>query len=260
MKASILKLLRNALPPLVVAILVVAVWDGLVRWNEWQPFYLPAPLRVAQAVVENFKSLASATGVTALAALCGFAGSLIAGTLIAFTFSQSKMIRVSCYPYAIFLQTVPIVAIAPLIISWFDYGFQSVCIVAFIISLFPVITNATAGMLAVDPDLLDLFRLHNASRWQVWIGLRLPASVPHIVTGARISSGLAVIGAIVGEFFAGHSGDWYGLGNVITVAISQLKTPYLLAAVIASTLLGLVIFATMSFLSSTILARWYDHE
>jgi len=108
--------------------------------------------------------------------------------------------------------------------------------------------------------LIDLFRLYRAGRWQIWIKLRLPAAVPQIMTGARTSSGLAVIGAIVGEFFAGYSHDQFGLGYLIMMTSSQLKTAELFAAVIASTLLGLTIFGAISLLSLTILSRWYDHE
>ncbi|MHC4877318.1 MAG: ABC transporter permease [Planctomycetota bacterium] len=244
--------------PLVVLLLIGVVWQGCVWWFEIEPFLVPGPFRVLEAATENATKIASATERTALAAIGGFVASLAAGTLIACGFSQSRLIRTSCYPYAIFLQTVPIVAIAPLIITWFGSGFRSVVIVAFIISLFPIITNATAGMLAIDPDLRDLFRLHRASRLQVWMKLRLPNSVPHILTGAKTSSGLAVIGAIVGEFFAGYGSEDYGLGYLILQTSNQLRTAELFACVIASTLLGIAIFASMSLINATILSRWYD--
>ena len=244
--------------PILVLLLIGAVWQGCVAAFDLKPFLLPGPLKVLEAATSNAAKIAAATGRTALAAVGGFLASLAAGTLIACGFSQSKLIRTSCYPYAIFLQTVPIVAIAPLIITWFGSGFRSVVIVAFIISLFPIITNATAGMLAIDPDLRDLFRLHRASRLQVWLKLRLPNSLPHILTGARTSSGLAVIGAIVGEFFAGYGSDDYGLGYLILQTSNQLRTAELFACVIASTLLGITIFASMGVIHATILRRWYD--
>jgi len=254
------RLSGQIVPPLLLAMVCVVAWDTLVVLSETPAFLVPRPGEVAHVAAQNFRRLAGATGVTAMAALSGFTASLILGAAIACAFSQSRFIRISGYPYAIFLQTVPIVAIAPLIITWFGNGFQSVVIVAFIISLFPIITNATSGMLAVDPDLIDLFRLYRAGRWQIWIKLRLPAAVPQIMTGARTSSGLAVIGAIVGEFFAGYSHDQFGLGYLIMMTSSQLKTAELFAAVIASTLLGLTIFGAISLLSLTILSRWYDHE
>ena len=193
-------LLRTFAPPLILALAIAAVWQFCVWWFRIPKFVLAGPLQVISALGEHFNEIARATGVTALAALSGFAASLVVGTLVSFAFSQARWVRLSCYPYAILLQTVPIVAIAPLIIIWCGYGFRSNIIIAFIVSLFPIITNATTGMLAVDPDLVDLFRLHRAGRMQMWIKLRLPSAVPHLLTGARTASGLAVIGAIVGEF------------------------------------------------------------
>lgn len=257
-RSSAAQLLRKTLPPIITLVLVVIAWDLVVRIWRLPPFLLPSPENVVAAAWKKRQALSSATAITALAAFCGFLSSLLIGTLIAFGFSQSRAIRASGYPYAIFLQTVPVVAIAPLIVNWFGNGLQSVIIVAFIVSLFPVITNATTGMLSVDPDLLDLFRLHRASRWQQWIKLRLPNAVPHILTGARTASGLSVIGSIVGEFVVGYGNQWVGLGYLITTAQSQLKTADLLASVFASTLLGLSIFAAMNVLSQTVLARWYD--
>jgi NitT/TauT family transport system permease protein len=145
-----------------------------------------------------------------------------------------------------------------LIITWFGYGFQSVVIVSFVISLFPIITNATTGMVAIDPLLLDLFHLHNATRWQILCKLRLPNSVPYIVTGAKTSSGLAVVGAIVGEFFVGAGMGRFGLGFLIRQKLELLQTPEMFAAVIASTLLGVVIFASISLTGATVLAQWYN--
>jgi len=258
MKESLRKRLGAAVPPLLFFLLVVAVWQLIVTWFDLPVYLLPGPWRVARAAAEGLPKIAEATAITAAAAACGFVASLLIGTLIGFLFAQSAAIRSSCYPYAIFLQTVPIVAIAPLIITWFDYGFHSVVIVAFIISLFPIITNATTGMLAVDPPMLDLFRLYDASRWQILTRLRLPNSVPYLVAGAKTSSGLAVVGAIVGEFFVGAGMDRFGLGFLIRQKLEQLRTAELFAAVLASTLLGVVIFAAVSLTGANVLSRWYN--
>jgi NitT/TauT family transport system permease protein len=228
-----------------------------VRFGHIESYLLPSPLAVARVAWTKRAELFGALTLTAACALCGFAASLVVGTLIAVTFSFSRVIKASGYPYAIFLQTVPIVAIAPLIVVWCGYGFQSVALIAFIISLFPIITNATTGLTNVDRDLVDLFELHNASRWQVLFKLRLPSAVPYLVTGARISSGMAVIGAIVGEFFAGYGATRYGLGYVIMQATNQLKTNELFAAVIASTALGMAVFTIVNIVGATVLSRWY---
>jgi NitT/TauT family transport system permease protein len=252
------QLFDKLLPPVILFLAVVTVWQAAVAFWRIKPILLPSPLLVAQALAQNSGKLAQAAGYTGAAAGLGFVASLVVGTLVAFTFSQSRWIRSSGYPYAIFLQTVPIVAIAPLIVHWFGYGFQSVVLTSFIISLFPIIANATAGLLAIDPDLLDYFRLNNASRWQVLWKLRLPSAVPALCTGAKTACGLSVVGAIVGEFFAGYVGKRFGLGYLILLTKDQSKMAEMFAAVLTSTLLGVAIFSAVSFLTATILHRWYD--
>ncbi len=191
MKRSPRTVLTAVLPPIVLFAVVVLVWQAVVRIWAVPAFLLPSPTDVVAAARENSAKLAWATGMTAAGAASGFVVSLILGVLIALVFSQSAIIRRSFFPYAILLQTVPIVAIAPLIVLWSGTGFRSVVLVALIVSVFPIITNATAGLTAIDPDLVDLFRLHNASRWQTLFKLRLPSAVPSTVTGAKTSSGLA---------------------------------------------------------------------
>jgi NitT/TauT family transport system permease protein len=251
-------LVQTALPPLVLFALVLLAWQGIVTWFEIKPFLLPGPLGVAATIRDSAGRLTQALLFTGAAALCGFGLSLLVGTLVAFAFSQSRILRTSWYPYAIFLQTVPVVAVAPLIVLWLGYGFQSVVVVAFILSLFPIITNATAGLLTIDPDLVDLFRLNNASRWQVLWKLRFPNAVPAICVGAKTSSGLAVVGAIVGEFFAGYGTKQFGLGYLIRAATDGFQSDALFAAVLMSTLLGIAIFGVVTLTGAAILARWYD--
>lgn len=258
MKRVLWRLLDQVAPPVMLFLVVVAVWHLAVVVWEIKPVLLPGPLLVVKAIGQNLGKLVQAAGYTGAAAGLGFLSSLAAGTLIAFAFSQSRWIRSSGYPYAIFLQTVPIVAIAPLIVRWSGYGFQSVVLTAFIISLFPIIANGTAGLMGIDPDLLDYFRLNNASRWQVLWKLRLPSAVPALCTGAKTACGLSVVGAIVGEFFVGYVGKRYGLGYLILMTSTSNKMAELFAAVLASTLLGVAIFSAVSLLTVTILQRWYD--
>jgi len=244
-------------PPLGLLMLVIVSWDLATRLFQIKKFLLPSPLDVCQAAVARGSDLCQATILTGAEAMCGFGLSLVLGTLLACVFSQSRIIRSSVYPYAIFLQTVPIVAIAPLIVIWFGTGFHSVVLVSFIISLFPVLTNATAGLIQIDSDLIDLFRLNRATRLQILIKLRLPHAVPHIIVGARTASGVAVIGSIVGEFFAGYGTQHHGLGYYIMYTAQQLKTDLLFASVFASTLLGIVIFSATNLTGAAILRQWY---
>lgn len=249
-------LLLTVAPPCVLAALVCGLWQWATWALEMPRYLLPGPVQVARAAWNEGAALWSASVRTGAEAVCGWALSLAAGLLLSLGFSQSRIIRNSMYPYAIFLQTVPIVAIAPLIVTWCGTGFQSVVLVSLIVSLFPIITNGTAGLTQVDRGLLEVFQLYGAGRWQTLCKLRLPHAMPYIVTGARTSSGVAVIGAIVGEFFAGYGSEEFGLGYFIMHTAQQLKTDLLFACVLASTLLGLLIFSATSGLGALILRHW----
>ncbi len=258
MKRIVTWLIQTVLPPLALFALVAGVWQWFVVAYRVKPYLLPSPLAMGTALVHDASLLGSAVLYTGTAALLGFGASLLLGTSIAFAFSQSRILRSSGYPYFIFLQTVPIVAIAPLIVRWCGNGFHSVVLVAAILSLFPILSNATQGLLQIDSNLLDLFRLNNASRWQMLTKLRFPSAVPSICAGARTASGLAVVGAIVGEFFVGYGSKRFGLGYLINSTNDQLQIDRLFAAVLTSTLFGIAIFALVNLASATILRRWYD--
>jgi NitT/TauT family transport system permease protein len=255
-RSRLSRVVREVLPPAVLFGLVLLAWQLATTTFGVSEFLIPKPASVWQAATVKGAELRSATLMTAAAALSGFAASLIVGTLIAFAFSQARIIRTSCYPYAIFLQTVPVVAIAPIIVTWFGYGFQSVVIVAFLLSLFPIITNATTGLTSAERELVELFQLYGATRWQRLWKLQLPTAVPWILTGARTASGLSVVGAIVGEFFAGASSERSGLGYAIRAKLEAVKQAELFAAVFASTLLGVAIFSAVSLAGATLFARW----
>ena len=184
---------------------------------------------------------------------------IIVGVLVALFFAQSRWVRRMLYPYTILLQTVPIIAIAPLILMWIGAGTAAVALIAFIISLAPVIANTTQGLVSVDENLVNLFLMHNASRAQILFKLRLPHAVPSLFVGIRIASGIAVIGAVTGELYAGSSrvGEG-GLGYSILYASSQLQTDYLFALVLAATVLGFSFFFVVMFLEWYSLHRWHE--
>lgn len=246
------------LPPVALFAVVAIVWHWGVWRYDLKPYLLPGPLLVFSAIGSSLPKLMQATLYTGTAAFLGLTASLVIGTTIALVFSQAAWIRRSSFPYALFLQTVPIVAIAPLIVHWCGRGYASVILTSFILSLFPIIANGTAGLLNVDPDLLDLFRLNNATRWQLLTKLRLPNSVPALCTGLKTSCGLAVVGAVVGEFFAGYGGQRFGLGYLILFTTDQLRMAELFAAVLASTLLSVVMFGAIGGVTGAILRHWYD--
>ena len=246
---------RSVLPPLVFLGFVLGAWELGVHVLEVPSYLVPAPSAVFGEAWSSRGELVPASLVTLAGALCGFVLSLLLGTAAAVVFAQAAWIRTSLFPYAIFLQTVPVVAVAPLIVIWFGAGFPSVVLVSFALSVFPILSNAVTGLVRVDPELLELFELHNASRWQILAKLRLPHAVPMVVAGAKVSSGLTVIGAIVGEFFAGYGARTPGLGYLILQSSGQLRTELLFACVAASTLLGLSVFLATGLVARLVLAR-----
>ena len=259
MNGSIGKSLTYIAPVLVFAV-VATVWHFVVIWLRVPAIILPGPIAVMNALWLERLVLLKASWVTLQAASAGLACSAVFGSLIAMLFSQSALIRVAMYPYVIFLQTVPIVAIAPLLIIWSGNNFRTIVLVATIISIFPVIANVTSGLLSINENLSELFRMQSATRWQMLTKLRIPAAIPQLVLGLRISSGLAVIGAIVAEFFVGNSGEYDGLGTIMTSRQANLKTAELIAALMACTCLGILLFASVNVLSATLLRRWTRRE
>lgn len=233
------------------------LWQFAVSFFKMHPITLPPPTQVLTTAWGERATLGEAFLATGAAALLGLTLSVVIGVVVAILFSQSKWLRSVFYPYIVFLQTVPIVAIAPLLITWCGYGFRTVVIVATIISLFPIVSNVTAGLISVDEDLKDLFRIHGASRFQTLVKLRVPHALGHLVLGMRISAGLAVIGAIVGEFFVGNGSAGYaGLGTVMTGWQNLARTDAIIAAIFVSTLLGLGMLGTVNLLTWTCLWRW----
>ena len=187
--------------------------------------------------------------------MVGLFGSVVFGVSSAFAFSQSRLIRSAFYPYAILLQTVPIIAIAPIVVIAVDRGFYGVALISMIISIFPIITSTTTGLLQVDLNLLELFRLNSATRWQTLWRLRLPNALPYLISGIRIAGGAAIVGAIVGEFFVGSS--LKGLGVMIERKKSGIHTDELYATVLVSTLLGIAVFAIVTVVGEWILKRFF---
>jgi len=248
-------LAESALPPALTFVVVIALWEGLVRAFAVPKFLVPPPSDVLRAVWTERATLAGALLTTASGAGLGFLLSCSVGTSIGLVFSLSRWLERGLYPYALFLQTVPIVAGAPLLGLWFGPGLRAVAVSAFIVSVFPIIANTLAGLRSVDPRLSDLFRLYGAKLGDTVLKLRLPTAIPSIMTGFKVASGLSVIGAIVGEFVAGFAEGNAGLGITVLAAYRQLKTDLLFAAVLLASFLGLSLFALVSRLSTLLLRR-----
>jgi NitT/TauT family transport system permease protein len=253
-------ILSSIWPPLLVFILGAALLQAIVALLKIKPYILPPPTAVLDAMVHRHDELFASLCATASAAIAGFFASAAIGMVVAIVLSTSRLVRRAFYPYTVFFQTVPIVAIAPLLVIWFDFGLLPVAASAFIASVFPVIANTLAGFLSVDPNQRDLFRLYGASPAATLLKLNFPAALPNIITGLRIAAGLAVIGAIVGEFVAGALIRGGGLGVMVMVAKRNGNVDVIFAAVLFASLLGLAMFGAINLLGYLLLRRWHASE
>lgn len=256
--ASLVAAALRGIPAVMVAAVAIAAWQLVVWAFDLPPALLPKPLAVLEAASDHRTELFKALYSTGLAAASGLVAAVAIGSLISVAFSQSRRIRLAFFPYVVFLQTVPIVAIAPLLIIWSGYQFRTVVIVTVVVCLFPIVNSVTAGLTAIDRQWSDLFSLYGAGRIKKLTRLQIPAAVPYLVLGAKTSSGLAVIGAIVAEFFVGNGTRYDGLGTLMTHWQGFVRTDALIAAVFASTLLGLILFGFVHLLSRTVLRRWVE--
>ncbi|HUA98520.1 MAG TPA: ABC transporter permease [Terracidiphilus sp.] len=238
---------------------LVGLWQLIIWMNHLPAYILPGPMAVAKALKDRFPSLLSSFYITTEEAAGGLAASIVAGVAAAMVFAQWRWLRQTLYPYTILLQTVPVVAIAPLIINWAGAGIFSVTVVTFIICLAPIIANTTQGLVSVDENLINLFIMYKASPAQILFRLRLPNALPSFFTGVRISAGIAVIGGITGELFAGSTRVGQGgLGYAILYASNQMEIAYLFALVIGATVLGFLFFFTVMFFEWLALHNWHE--
>ena len=251
--------IKNILPPILVLIIFLLVWSiGAHLYN--MAFLLPNPLQVAQAFATDIDMVIGGLWITFQEALYGYLLAISIGITFAAIMSQSKLLERSFYPYAILLQTLPAVAVAPLIVLWFGFEMKSVIIISLIISLFPIINNTLLGLKSTSINLVELFQMHNQSRFVNFFKLRLPAATPHIIAGLRISAGLSVIGAIVGEFIIGSGSEGGGLGVMIMYAQASMETPLVMALILTATALGFAFFMSVTTLGHYLLHNWHESE
>lgn len=241
----------NLILPLLPIVLVGVLLEVLVRTGVLPSYLVPSTSEILRSLWVDRVELLNGFAATAIGAISGLFISLALGLCVAVGLSLSSLLRRALLPYAIFFQTVPIIALAPVLVIWFGFGRPTVVASAFIVSVFPMIANTIAGLQSADPRLVDFFRLFHASRWQMLWKLRLPTALPMIFTGLKVSAGLAVIGAVVGEFVAGG-----GLGEVVDAARTQQRLDKVFAAVLLSSFLGLALVAMIDLVSKLSLKSW----
>jgi NitT/TauT family transport system permease protein len=250
----------TVLPPLVLGAVVIGVWYliSYVLLTEQRRFLLRPPHEVIQVGfldTSTFGDIVQAMWSSTRVAMIGLACSIVLGFVIAILMSQAKIVERAVFPFMVILQAIPILAIVPLISFWWGTGQRSRVVVCVIISLFPIIVNTLFGLQSAERGMHDLFTLHHAGRLTRLRKLMFPAALPAVFAGLRISAGLSVIGAIVGDFFFGK-GD-VGIGQLLRRYANQLDGEELLAAVIMSSALGVAVFLIFGWIQNVAIGKWH---
>lgn len=230
-----------------LAVLLV-IWEVVVAQQWVASYLLPSPTQIYHTTLELWPQIYAATLSTASSISWGLGLSMVCGVAMALLFFAIPIVRRAVLPFCIFFQTVPIISVAPLLVIWFGFGQPTVRASAFIVSLFPILANTLTGLQETDPHLKELFKLYRPSPWQVIFKLQIPSAIPYILTGIKISAGLAVIGAIVGEFIAGG-----GLGSLIDAARTQQRVDLVFSGVLMSSVLALLLVFFIEVVSRVLL-------
>jgi NitT/TauT family transport system permease protein len=224
--------------PIAFFLLALAAWQVSCDAFAIPDFLLPSPLAIARKIVELPERMLLHTLTTLREVLIGFAAASVGGIILASLTAHSRLFGRTVFPMLVMSQTVPTIAIAPILVIWFGPGDTARLIVVFLIAFFPMVVNTTAGLLRVNEELIDLARGLNASRWKIYTKIRMPNALPHIFTGMRISIALSVIGAVVAEFVAAEQ----GLGYLIFSANTNLDTKLVFAGVVLLAVMGIILF------------------
>ena len=244
--------------PILMVVLAIAAWQIHIVVNEVPRYIMPAPMDVLTALWTDWPTLYPSLLVTLRITFSALLIALIGGVGLAIILIQSKWIELAVFPFAVILQVTPMIAIAPLLIIYIRDTPTVLLTCAFIVAFFPILSNMVAGLKSVDHNLLNLFELYGARRWQTLIHLRLPSSMPYFAAGLRIGGGLALIASVVAEFAAGSAGKGSGLAFRLLESGYRLNYPRLYAALLLLMITGVAIFAITSFVSWLLLHRWHE--
>jgi putative hydroxymethylpyrimidine transport system permease protein len=234
--------MRTWLPPIAILAALTGAWEALARLGRIESYLLPAPSEVATALFEDRALLLDDTWVTAQEVLLGFALALLAGLAIAFALHLSSALKRALYPLVVASQAVPVVVIAPILVIWFGFGMAPKLAVIALICFFPIAVNTLDGLGATDQAQVKMLRTLGASRFDIFLRLELPSSLPYVFSGAKVAVAVAVIGAVFGELVGSDA----GLGHAIQVGTAQLLTDRVFAAVFILAAMAIALFALVS--------------
>ena len=240
-------MLQRLLLPCLLLLSGLGIWETAVSIYDVPHYILPAPSAIVATMVEKRATLLGHAQITLQEMLLGFALAAGSGLLLAVLMFELPVLEKAFYPYVIGSQTVPVFAIAPLLVVWFGYGMSSKVIMAAVIVFFPIVLNTLDGLKSTDVDMVNLLRVMQASRWQLLWKAYLPSAFPFILSGAKIGISISTIGAVIGEWV----GSKAGLGRLMLDANSQLQVSLVFAAIFCLTVMGLGLFSLM-----TLLERW----
>ncbi len=257
-RTSTAERILRVLVPVATLTLAICLWQLHIVINQVPRYIMPAPGDVAYALYADWPTLYPSLLVTLRITLLALAIALVGGVGLAVILVQSKWIELAIFPFAVILQVTPMIAIAPLLIIYMPDTQSALLTCAFVVAFFPILSNMVAGLKSVDHNLLNLFELYGASRWQTLIHLKLPASLPYFTAGLRIGGGLSLIAAVVAEFAAGSAGRGSGLAFRLLESGYRLNYPRLYAALVLLMITGVVIFAATSLISLLLLHRWHE--
>jgi len=241
---------RLAWPALGIA-LIVLVWSLACRLFEIAPAVLPSPESVLVAFVQWFPVLMQEGWITLQETVLGFLLALVVGIPLAVAMVNSRALGLMFWPLLVALQSVPKVALAPIVLVWLGIGLESKLAIVWLVAFFPIIIDTAAGLRATPRELIELALSLKASHWQIFAKVQFPAALPFVLTGAKVAITLAVIGAVIGEFMGASN----GLGYLLLSATSQLNSPLAFAALFALSFLGVGVYAAVA-LFEVLLARW----
>ena len=240
-------LIHPATRPFWLILMLLLLWDIVVRLFKIPPYLIPPPLAVVRELGKEWPMLLSQSLPTLYATLGGFAASALVGVPIAMWIAHSRTVESFVYPLLVFSQSIPKVAIAPLFVVWFGFGIVPKVIAAFLLGFFPVVVSTVQGFKSIEPDVIDLARSMGASPLKIFMKFRLPQALPSIFSGLKVSVTLAVVGAVVGEFVGSNS----GIGFVLQRATGTFDLPLMFAALVVLSTLGVLLF-----LAVEMVERW----
>lgn len=243
-------------PATLIVLTLLGLWEGYVYAFAVPRWLLPAPSVIAMALVTSWELLLGHTLVTLLEVVIGFGLSLLGGVLLACAMAVSRPLEKALYPFVIASQMVPIIVIAPLLLVWVGYGLAPKVIVVALIAFFPIVVNMLDGLKSVDPDVINLLRTMGASRWQLFLKVQVPTSLPFLFSGTRVAMAVSVIGAVIGEWV----GSSQGLGYLMIRSKPQFLTERVFAAIVILSVMGIALFTLVSLVEKLTIPWWHNEQ